>query len=166
MDRKTRQGTQLPLPAAAAAWRETAALAAVDAPAERALHGLRILVVDDDVLMRVLAAEVLEGEGATVTTASNGAEAVVLCLSAGVPLDAVLIDREMPILGGLAATEAIRRQRSALALPIIGISSRFSPTDWADAMAAGMNDYLGKPFDAPLVITTLLRHCRPSWRAR
>lgn len=125
------------------------------------LSGLRILVVDDDLLTREVARQLLEGEGATVRLAVNGAEAVEACLAAAPEIDIVLIDTQMPVLGGVAATAAIRARRNATDLPIIGVSSRSAPADIANGRGAGMNECLGKPYDLEQLIPLLLHH-RPS----
>lgn len=127
-------------------------------PAPRQLLGLHVLVVDDDDIIRDIARDLLENEGATVSLATNGAEAVAACPCAHPVVDIVLIDNEMPLLGGIPATAAIRSRRGAKELPIIGLSSRFAPSDQAAGRAAGMNDYLCKPLDIGQVVSTLKRH--------
>lgn len=128
------------------------------ASSPKPLQGLRVLLVDDDDIARTMARELLEDRGASVSVAANGAEAVAACLVPGAVADIVLMDNEMPLLGGIPATAAIRSRRSALELPIIGLSTRFAPADREKGLAAGMNDYLCKPFDIDLVVSTLLRH--------
>lgn len=132
----------------------------VPGPAEKPLSGLRILVADDDALIRDVVSELLQEQGATVMLAINGAEAVVACLDTASSIDAVLIDNEMPVLDGIAATAAIRSCRSAQELPIIGVSSRSGTSDRTAGQAAGMNEYLSKPYDVQQVVATLLRHRR------
>lgn len=124
------------------------------------LQGLRILVVDDDDLCREVAKELLEAEGARIIEATNGAQAVAVCLAPDAALDLVLMDNEMPLLGGLPATQTIRARHSAAALPVIGLSSRCDMEDRRAAMSVGMNDYLPKPFDIAQVVAAILRHRR------
>lgn len=131
-----------------------------------ALSGLRILVVDDDLLVREVARQLLEGEGAIVRLAVNGAEAVAACLADTPEIDIVLIDSQMPVLGGIAATTAIRARRDAIELPIIGVSSRSTPADLADGRSAGMNECLCKPHDLEQLIPLLLHHRPRRDRAR
>lgn len=130
-------------------------------PGAMALRGVRVLVVDDDGICREIAQGLLEAQGAQVTLAVNGAEAASICLGAGPRPDVMLIDNEMPVLTGIGATALIRRRLTDIELPIVGLSSRSAPADRAAALAAGMNDYLCKPFDIDLVLPALLRH-RPA----
>lgn len=129
------------------------------APA-RGLEKLRILVVDDEGICRQWARMLLESEGASVTEAGDGAQAVAVCLGSAPKVDLVLMDQQMPLLGGLAATAAIRRRFSAQVLPIIGLSSNCDAEDRCAALDAGMNEYLPKPFDLDRVLSAIHRHRR------
>lgn len=126
----------------------------------RRLAGQHVLVVDDDELIRMVASTLLAEEGAQVSTAANGAQAVAACLSPQATFDVVLMDVQMPLLNGLDATSTIRRHRTAAELPVIGQSSKTTPEDRAAAVNAGMNAYLGKPFDIEQVVEAILRHVR------
>ncbi len=121
------------------------------------LHGLRMLVVDDNEINREIAQRILEGEGASVVVASNGRHALdVLHQHAG-GFDAVLMDVHMPVLNGLDATRRIRATAGWEALPVIGLTAGVSLTEQNAATAAGMDTVIGKPFDPPMLVRTIRR---------
>lgn len=124
------------------------------------LRGTRILLVEDNALNQELALELLAAEGAEVTTAWNGEEA--LTRLEGQAFDGILMDIQMPIMDGYAATQAIRRQQRYQDLPIIAMSASVMPGDLKQALAAGMNDYIGKPIDRGLLRRTLSHWFAPA----
>lgn len=91
-----------------------------------------------------LAAAMLTRQGLTVVTATNGAEALQALLDHAI--DLVLMDSQMPVMGGLEATRRIRALPTAKStIPIIGLTGKSEDADRAEALAVGMNDYLVKP---------------------
>jgi len=111
---------------------------------------LRVLVVEDNlinqsVVKRQLTTPAIElaGRPVDVTIANHGQEALQLLEAAG-PFDVVLMDIQMPIMDGLAATRAIRGQ--GVAVPIIGLTGNARPEQADEARAAGMQAYLTKPY--------------------
>jgi CheY-like chemotaxis protein len=108
-----------------------------------ALHGARILLVDDDAFSRKIGARLLADLGATVSLAADGREAVERARSEA--FDCVLMDVQMPGLDGLQATRLIRAEASLASLPVLALAANGSDEDRARCRAAGMNDFIGKP---------------------
>jgi CheY-like chemotaxis protein len=117
--------------------------------------GARILVVDDEPVNREVATMLLEDAGLTVDTANDGELAVAMARNA--PYAAILMDMQMPRLDGLEATRLIRRLDGYAETPIIAITANAFAEDKARCFAAGMNDFLVKPFDPDAIFSTLLR---------
>jgi CheY-like chemotaxis protein len=103
---------------------------------------LRILVAEDSRTNQRLAAHLLERQGHAVTIVNNGKEAVEAIRRE--LFDLVLMDVEMPIMDGLAATRAIRsyESRRGTRLPIVAVTTR---DNQRDCLAAGMDAHLNKP---------------------
>ncbi len=111
------------------------------------LAGMRILVVEDNFVNQQIASELLEGEGAVVTLANHGQEALDLIAAASQPFDVVLMDMQMPVMDGLTATRAIRQTLDARTLPVVAMTANAMDTDREACLQAGMNDHVGKPFN-------------------
>jgi CheY-like chemotaxis protein len=120
------------------------------------LQGLRLLVVEDNPINQQVARELLTAEGALVQLADNGQLGVEAVAQASPAFDAVLMDIQMPVLDGYAATHAIRTQLGLADLPVIAMTANAMASDRAACLAAGMNDHVGKPFDLPHLIEVLL----------
>lgn len=104
---------------------------------------LRILMADDDPIMREFASVYLSSPSAEVTTAGNGAEALERL--AGADFDIVLLDLDMPVLSGFGALEAIRADQRHARLPIIVISGREDLDSIDRAFALGATSFVTKP---------------------
>ncbi|WP_415760791.1 PAS domain S-box protein [Pseudomonas sp. LT1P18] len=126
----------------------------VDRP--RRLAGLRLLVVEDNMLNRQVADELLTREGAQVTLAEGGLEGVSKAINERVPFDVVLMDIQMPDIDGLEATRRIRSNPRCAALPIVAMTANASSSDREACLAAGMNEHVGKPIDLEQLVATLL----------
>ncbi|MCB8746071.1 response regulator [Rhodoferax sp. U2-2l] len=127
------------------------------------LAGRRLLVVEDNAINQQVAQEMLTNEGAEVVLADNGqlgVAAVRQAVAAGTPFDAVLMDIQMPVMDGYAATRAIRETLGLRQLPIIAMTANAMAADRAACLAAGMNDHVGKPFRLGL-LTQLILHPTP-----
>jgi PAS domain S-box-containing protein len=123
-------------------------------------HGRHALVVDDNLMNLELAAAMLTRQGLTVVTATNGAEALQALLDHAI--DLVLMDSQMPVMGGLEATRRIRALPTGKAtIPIIGLTGKSEDIDRAEALAVGMNDYLVKPV-SPSQLKLLLETYLPA----
>lgn len=120
-----------------------------------------VLVVDDEPqLVRALQIN-LEAEGYTVSTAENGAKA--LRSAASHPPDVMVLDLGLPDMDG---TEVIRRLRAWTELPIIVLSARHGSSDKVDALDAGADDYVTKPFGLDELLARLRAVERRSWPVR
>jgi len=109
--------------------------------------GRRLLLVDDNELNALLASRLLKTLGFEVTIAENGA--VALDAFARGRFDIVLMDCQMPVLDGYAATRHIREleaRTAARRTPVIAITANTLSGDREKCLAAGMDDYLGKPY--------------------
>ena len=124
------------------------------------LQGLRVLMVEDNPVNMMIAVALLEQWGLEVSQASDGAQAVEAInaqASMGKPFDAVLMDVQMPVMSGHEATRQVRRRFSAAELPIVALTAAALVSERDEALAAGMNEFLTKPIDAPRLRATLVR---------
>jgi two-component system chemotaxis response regulator CheY len=104
-----------------------------------------ILVVDDSKVMRDMIAACLKPRsGLTVTHASSGLEAIEKLSLKG--FDVVVLDLNMPDIGGIEVLEFVRGQDKLRALPIIIVTTRGDEASRAKALAAGATRYMTKPF--------------------
>ena len=135
-------------------------IVALSAPSEAeallAAHhrGERVLLAEDNPVNQELAKDLLEMAGLVVEVAEDGAEAVEMALSR--PYRIVLMDVQMPVMDGMAATVAIRRGGATL-LPIIAMTANAFNEDRQACLAAGMNDHVAKPVNPQQMYATLLR---------
>ena len=127
------------------------------------LKTLNILLVEDNPINQELAQTMLSNLGCQVSIAANGAEA--LAQFEQQRFDAVLMDCQMPVMDGFAATRAIRRhereQQAAVATPIIALTASAFKDDKARCLAAGMNDFLAKPFTQASLAEMIQRWVEP-----
>ncbi|MFZ1375296.1 MAG: PAS domain S-box protein [Geothrix sp.] len=119
----------------------------------------RILLVEDNETNRIVAQEMLEGEGYQVGLAFDGHEAVAKALAPGASIDLVLMDIQMPGMDGLEATALIRKTR--LDLPILAMTAHAMESERQRCLAAGMNDHIPKPFEPEVLMEALTRWLHP-----
>jgi signal transduction histidine kinase/DNA-binding response OmpR family regulator len=122
------------------------------------LHGMRILVVEDNKINQLVAQGLLSQEGANVTLADNGQIGVQTVADTQPHFDVVLMDIQMPVMDGYTATRTIRHELALDTLPIIAMTANAMASDRAACLEAGMNDHVGKPFDLDYLVDVLLRH--------
>ena len=140
-----------------------------EAPAEAAaddepLRAARVLLVEDNAVNMMIAATTLKQWGVDVEEAEDGRMAIAAVEAAardGRPFDLVLMDVQMPVMGGHEATLELRKAWSARDLPIIALTAAALVGEREQALAAGMNDFLTKPIDARKLRRTLARHVGP-----
>ncbi|MBF0191062.1 MAG: response regulator [Magnetococcales bacterium] len=130
--------------------------------------GARVLLVEDNDINREFAHELLRSVGITVIEATHGQEAVALVQR--YPFDAVLMDIQMPVMDGLAATRQIRElarspgnERFAT-LPIIAMTALAMAHDAEQSLAAGMNDHVTKPVAPDRLMAVLAKWIHPPTR--
>ena len=131
----------------------------------RALAGVRVLVVDDSDINLEVIRVILGREDAEVTLATNGQEALEGLRARPDAFDIVLMDVRMPILDGCEATGRIRAELGQMSLPILAMTAGGLSAERQRAAAAGMNDFISKPFDAATLVSCVLRHAAKA-RAR
>jgi PAS domain S-box-containing protein len=120
------------------------------------LDGVRILAVDDSDINLEVAKRILELKGARVWLAANGQAAFDRLKAEPNGFDVVLMDVQMPVLDGLTTTRLIRSELGLAELPIIAVTAGALTSERPKAMAAGMNDFITKPFD-PLGLVRSVR---------
>lgn len=132
------------------------------APPSRPSFAARILVAEDNPVNQEVTRALLEILGCQVDIAADGRQAVIA--TAQQAYDLVFMDCQMPILDGFSATAEIRRreQNNAAHLPIIALTANVAKGFSEECLAAGMDDYLSKPFDQTQLAAILARHLRPA----
>ncbi|MDH4610033.1 Hpt domain-containing protein, partial [Pseudomonas sp. BN102] len=112
-----------------------------------------VMVVDDSVTVRKVTSRLLERNGMNVLTAKDGVDAIAL-LQEQRP-DIMLLDIEMPRMDGFEVATLVRHDERLKDLPIIMITSRTGEKHRERAMAIGVNDYLGKPYQESLLLESI-----------
>ncbi|WP_049721214.1 response regulator [Gilvimarinus polysaccharolyticus] len=119
------------------------------------LHEKAILLVEDNLLNIEVATTLLSQVGLSVDVAKSGSEAIKAAEQKR--YDAILMDLHMPEVDGFEATRRLRKNAATKTTPIIALSAAVMSEDIAQAMAAGMDDHLGKPFDLGELLDVLIR---------
>jgi signal transduction histidine kinase/DNA-binding NarL/FixJ family response regulator len=114
-----------------------------DSPVRQDLYNKHVLLVEDNRFNRQIAKTFLRHAHVHVTEAEHGAEAVTLAQEQ--PFDLILMDIQMPVMDGYAAT-ALLRQQLGLATPIVALTANAIKGEREKCLAAGMDGYLAKPF--------------------
>ena len=136
---------------------------------EKSIKGLHVLLAEDNELNMEIAEFVLQNEGAEVTKAWNGQEAVELFRkSESGEFDVILMDIMMPVLNGYEAAKRIRSldREDAKKIPIIAMTANAFTEDRIRAKEAGMDEHVAKPVDAELLIKVIHKlvkwngHCK------
>ncbi len=145
--------------------RRAAAAGASRAPLHvpQGLEGVRVLVVDDSDINREVAQRILQAQGATVSLAVDGKDALSWLLAHPDDVDLVLMDVQMPVMDGIEATHQLRQLRQFDDLPIVALTAGAFTSQQEAARAAGMTHFISKPFDVPTTIALIqrLRRHRP-----
>ena len=133
---------------------------AADGKTELDFSGMRLLIAEDNEINREIAVELLADAGFEVESAVNGKVAFEKVRDGG-PLryDAVVIDVQMPVMGGYEATRAIRSLgvKGVSDVPIVALSANAFESDVKAALAAGMDAHVAKPIRMPVLLETLSR---------
>jgi two-component system, sensor histidine kinase SagS len=132
---------EAPVVAHPAAYRGQARHAAVPTLA----RGLRVLMVDDSDIVRKVTGRMLEKLGCAVAYATNGSEAVRMCVSGD--YDVVLMDCQMPIMDGPSAARMIRAHAEACQPHIVAFTANILEENRRECIEAGMDDFVTKPLD-------------------
>ena len=116
-------------------------------------HVRTVMVVDDSVTVRKVTSRIIERQGWNVMVAKDGVDAVSQ-LQDSYP-DVVLLDIEMPKMDGFEVLRTVRRDERLKHLPIIIITSRTGEKHKQQAKELGVNEYLGKPFQEEVLLSTI-----------
>jgi PAS domain S-box-containing protein len=133
------------------------------AEAPPAVQGARVLLVDDNEINLEVAAGLLEHAGCVVDQAEHGMAALERVRAQA--YDLVLMDMQMPVMDGIAATRAIRAMPGYAGLPIVAMTANAMRADRERCLDAGMNDYLSKPIDPPELWAVLQKWLAPTHEA-
>ena len=133
----------------------------------KSIKGLHILLAEDNELNMEIAEFMLQNEGAVVTKAWNGQEAVErFKKSEPGEFDAILMDIMMPVMNGYEAAKTIRSmdRKDAKAIPIIAMTANAFTEDRIRAKEAGMDEHISKPVDAKLLVKVIYELAEHSFR--
>jgi signal transduction histidine kinase/CheY-like chemotaxis protein len=123
------------------------------------LRGARVLLVEDNELNQEVAMGLLEVAHMSIDLAENGEVAVRMVGEHD--YDLVLMDMQMPVMDGIAATKAIRSNPSFRELPIIAMTANAMDADREICRQAGMNDHISKPIDPDTMFATVMKWIKP-----
>ncbi|MBQ0958166.1 PhnD/SsuA/transferrin family substrate-binding protein [Ideonella sp. 4Y11] len=154
------------------AWLALAPDQAADEPAThdalgplRAEHaGTQVLLVEDDPVNQLIASELLQAAGLQVSQASDGVEA--LALACAQHFDAIVTDVQMPRMDGTLLARQLRTLPQLAHTPIIAMTASALSGDREACLQAGMNAYIAKPVDPPVLYRVLLAELRRARQAR
>ncbi|MEF8770158.1 ATP-binding response regulator [Candidatus Accumulibacter contiguus] len=135
------------------------ASAGVDTAAQQAPLEGRILIVDDEPINREVIVAILENMGLLADCAANGETAVELAGRGA--YDLILMDLQMPIMDGFEATRRIRQQPKHAQVPILALTGNVVKEVQDRCRAAGMNDFIAKPFRMAALLEVVTRWLRP-----
>ena len=144
------------LPVTVAARMASVTLATTDAVSFAHRPDIRILAAEDWELNRLLLAKILGDIGLPkVTFVNNGQEAIEALTNGSGPYSLILMDVQMPVMGGIEATRIIRQTHPDI--PILAVTAHAMKEDQQQCLAAGMNDYLSKPYRIEEIVAALQR---------
>src|SRR3989339_926695 len=127
-------------------------------------NGINILLVEDNEINQEVASMMLNRVGIDVEIANNGREAVEKYLSHRNKYRLILMDLQMPIMGGYEATKIIREHNKEI--PIIALSAAAMIEDRQKVLDAGMNEHLGKPIDTSKLYKIIAKYCHVDFENR
>lgn len=122
----------------------------------------QILVVEDNEKNMKLFRDVLEAQGYRVLEARTGAEAVELATEHGP--DLVLMDIQLPDIGGVQALGHLRADEDTASIPVVALTAQAMDGDRERFLAAGFDGYISKPVDIAAFVTTVQQHCESGRR--
>jgi PAS domain S-box-containing protein len=135
---------------------------AIESSTER-LRGMRVLAAEDNPINRLVLGEMLAHEGAEVTFACDGVQALELVKAQGEQaFEVVLCDIQMPLMDGYQTTRALAE--IAPSLPVIGLTAHAFMSARQEAVQAGMVAYVTKPYMLDTLVSQIRQHARPRHR--
>ena len=128
------------------------------------LHGLHVLLAEDNDLNAEIAIALLEEKGMIVTRAADGKAALTqFCNTAPGTFDLILMDIMMPEMNGYETTKAIRNlpdRPDGKEIPIIAMTANAFAEDRQKAISMGMNDHVAKPIDMNVLLPVIAKYIR------
>jgi len=119
--------------------------------------GARLLLVEDNLVNQKVVLAILRKKGYQIDVANDGREALDK-LDRQAPYDLILMDVQMPVLDGLEATRAIRREPKWEKIPIIAMTAHAMNGDRERCLQAGMDAYISKPVQPAHLVATIEKH--------
>ncbi len=130
-----------------------------DSGTEANLHGMRVLLVEDNPINQQLAVELLECRGVSVAVANNGQEALdQLAAVAADYYHVVFMDLQMPVMDGYEATRRLRADPRYLSLPLVAMTAHAMVEERERCQALGMSGHLSKPIEPEDLYAMLARY--------
>lgn len=126
------------------------------------IRGARILLVEDNEINQEIAVEILQDAGLIVDVANHGKEGVKAVLEKN--YDLVLMDIQMPVMGGMEATKKIREIKNSKTLPIIAMTAHAMSGDREKSLNVGMQEHVTKPINPPELFKVLIQWIKPGKR--
>ena len=123
------------------------------------LHGIQVLLVEDNEINQLVASKILQQAGASVEIVNNGQEAVER-LRQPYHFSLILMDVQMPVMDGFTATR-ILRQELAVTIPILAMTAGVMSSEQEECRRSGMNDIIAKPVDVQQMLQCIASHLRP-----
>ena len=127
---------------------------------KRNLAGIRILLVEDIEINRLIARELLGSAGAELLEACDGEEAVALFNRESAAFDLILMDIQMPGMDGYEATKLIRADTRSKGIPIVAMTAYAMESDRQKALDSGMDAHIAKPIEPEVLYETIERLCK------
>jgi len=121
----------------------------------KAHKGVKILLVEDDKINRLLVNNILKRQDINLTKVNNGIEAIEVLKKE--KFDLILMDIQMPDMNGIESTSIIRNELK-IQTPIIALTANLFGSEIDEVMEVGMNDYLIKPFKEQDLINVIIKH--------
>lgn len=139
-------------------WLEPSGAHKTNPTLQQPLHGLRLLLVEDNLLNQQVAAELLRSVGAHVDVASD-AVACLHYISHQAAPDLILMDVQMPGMDGMEATRQLRQLPGGRTIPVIAMTANVTRQNQQECLAAGMDDFLPKPIHLHLLVQKIRHLC-------
>ncbi|MGL1885410.1 MAG: PAS domain S-box protein [Reichenbachiella sp.] len=127
------------------------------------IRGARILLAEDNLINQQVATELLESAGFKITVANNGLEVLEHLNTSGI-FDIVLMDLQMPEMGGYEATEEIRKIKNHTELPIVAMTADAMEGVKENCFKVGMNGFIAKPINPSDLFGTLIEWIKEAKR--
>jgi two-component system, cell cycle response regulator DivK len=121
------------------------------------MAGERVLVVEDNEKNMKLFRDILEATGYTPLGAASGEEALALAAESRPAL--VLLDIQLPDIGGVETLRRLREDERTARIPVLALTAQAMHGDRERFLAAGFDGYLSKPVDIPELVATVRRYC-------